>query len=599
MGIWNWIVIRIGACWLSCVLASAAVGETHVVSSNTREKRTSPPPTVRASDADVYIAAVKKYADLVLKNGRDVYGPEHTPLFVDGLNVETLEPAVWEIPDDFARVWKMPKRWVMGNVASDQALFRTLDSLSTLTGDARYRQAVLDVFRYTFDHLQHHDGLLVWGGHATMDLDSGRPVGESHKDWKLDVPLPAYWELGPVHELKMHFPYYELMWQADAKATRRFIEAFWNAHIQNWSNLDMNRHATYGPPKPFGWDHVYEGGPLPFQGKGFSVLHTGIDLIFSAALLSEFTGEPAPLEWAKRMAERYDGIRHPTTGLAPDSYSYYHNERVLAQFEPEFGQRLTEMTIASIYGARYAQPQACLLKLSERLGEKGKVFRDLAMHDLTAFATHAYDFDRHVFRAMLTDGTPLSPAIVKRPGTLNGDAFGGRGAGGAQLLAYTVAARLTDDPLMWRMVGSIGEAMDLGRLGPRGQAGKPNLQTACANVDALFALFELRRATGDDAYLEAANRIGHNLLALQVDGYFLPRRDALYCGFDTSAPLALLHLARELRGGHEKLADYWSGIAFFHCTWRDRSRTYDGEVIYTQRRTATPSSQPARQRAAS
>jgi hypothetical protein len=34
-----------------------------------------------------YLNAVRTFADNVLKYGRDTYGPKHTPLFVDGLNV--------------------------------------------------------------------------------------------------------------------------------------------------------------------------------------------------------------------------------------------------------------------------------------------------------------------------------------------------------------------------------------------------------------------------------------------------------------------------------------------------------------------------------
>jgi len=39
-----------------------------------------------------YLNAVREFADNVLKYGRDTYGPKHTPLFVDGLNIHTHEP---------------------------------------------------------------------------------------------------------------------------------------------------------------------------------------------------------------------------------------------------------------------------------------------------------------------------------------------------------------------------------------------------------------------------------------------------------------------------------------------------------------------------
>jgi hypothetical protein len=46
-----------------------------------------------------YLDAVREFADNVLKYGRDTYGPKHTPLFVDGVNVNTHEPVKWIDPN--------------------------------------------------------------------------------------------------------------------------------------------------------------------------------------------------------------------------------------------------------------------------------------------------------------------------------------------------------------------------------------------------------------------------------------------------------------------------------------------------------------------
>ncbi|HCO96842.1 MAG TPA: hypothetical protein DIU00_23365 [Phycisphaerales bacterium] len=48
--------------------------------------------TPDANDSSKYLDAVREFADNVLKYGRDTYGPKHTPLFVDGLNINTQEP---------------------------------------------------------------------------------------------------------------------------------------------------------------------------------------------------------------------------------------------------------------------------------------------------------------------------------------------------------------------------------------------------------------------------------------------------------------------------------------------------------------------------
>jgi pectate lyase len=159
-----------------------------------------------------YLDAVREFADNVLKYGRDTYGPKHTPLFVDGLNIHTHEPVKWINPDGY--------RWVLSNLASQQTLLRTLDGLSTITGDPKYKQSAMDAIKHAFENLQAPNGLFYWGHVAAYDAQADKVFGS-------------------LHDLKIHYPYYELMWQVDPSATKRFIEAFWSAHVVDWSNLDM------------------------------------------------------------------------------------------------------------------------------------------------------------------------------------------------------------------------------------------------------------------------------------------------------------------------------------------------------------------------
>jgi hypothetical protein len=45
-----------------------------------------------ADEHSKYLNTVRSFADRILQSGKDTYGPKTTPLFVDGLNVTTLEP---------------------------------------------------------------------------------------------------------------------------------------------------------------------------------------------------------------------------------------------------------------------------------------------------------------------------------------------------------------------------------------------------------------------------------------------------------------------------------------------------------------------------
>ncbi len=110
-----------------------------------------------------YLQAVREFADNVLKYGRDTYGPKHTPLFVDGLNIHTHEPVKWIAPNG--------DRWILSNLASQQNLFRTLDGLTKLTDDPKYKQAAMEAIKYAFENLRSPNGLFYWG--MTYAYDAG------------------------------------------------------------------------------------------------------------------------------------------------------------------------------------------------------------------------------------------------------------------------------------------------------------------------------------------------------------------------------------------------------------------------------------------
>jgi len=130
-----------------------------------------------------YLDAVRQFADNVLKYGRDTYGPKHTPLFVDGLNIHTHEPVKWIAPNG--------DRWILSNLASQQNLFRTLDGLTRITGDPKYKQAAMEAIKYAFENLRSPNGLLYWGESALYDADADKVA----------------YGIGRIHSFKAIYPH--------------------------------------------------------------------------------------------------------------------------------------------------------------------------------------------------------------------------------------------------------------------------------------------------------------------------------------------------------------------------------------------------------
>jgi pectate lyase len=264
-------------------------------------------PTVRPGhaeqtnpDARPYRAAVQSFADTVLAHGRDTYGARKTPLFVDGMHVRTLEPVRWKGQHD---------EWILSNLASQQALLRLLDGLTTITGDPRYRQAAEDAARYALQHLRTPNGLLYWGGHLAWDLDKDRPVGQGTT----------------THEMKIHQPYFRLLWRADPDATRRLMETIWAGHILDWSSLDYNRHAnTKNICRPQ-WDHEFDEDlqvPFPAQGGNLSFANVTPPLMQSGVMLALLDQNDAALTWTRRLVYRWQQGKDPVTGLCGGQLRY-------------------------------------------------------------------------------------------------------------------------------------------------------------------------------------------------------------------------------------------------------------------------------------
>lgn len=509
---------------------------------------------------ETYLQAVRTFADNVLEHGRDHLGPKMTPLFVDGLDVDTLKPPVWKKDGD---------QWVLSNLASQQNLLRVLDGLTDATGDRRYRDAAVSAVDYAFRNVRDSSGMLYWGGHCCYDALGDRIVGESKN-----------------HEYKRHYPYYELMWQVDPNATREHIEAVWAAHVIDWRTLDFNRHGKYGGGPPVSvWEQEYVGGKVPFAGKGLTFMMSATDLIYAAAQLTRLSGDERPLVWAKRLGRRYVEARHPETGLGACNFTTIEPCRMNAQF-PQFEGRFTEATVTDIYGMRYSHCAFCQLRLGEALGDDGRDFVRWGIEDLTARANHGYDEATNSFQAMLIDGTRLSPEDRVRDGYVETRWLQPRAAGGRHFLAYCAAYRLSSNDLMWQMARRIGIGIGVGTLGLEpGTLDSDPEDLASRDPMVIFGLLELHQATGSPRFLRLAERVADNALAQQFHkGFFVQSKDHVIARFDDPLPLALLHLRASVLGLKTRPPVFWMGEGYLHCPHDGVGRTYDHTVIYSKQR---------------
>ncbi|MHC4464183.1 MAG: ankyrin repeat domain-containing protein [Planctomycetota bacterium] len=538
---------------------------------------------LHADEDSKYLDAVREFADNVLKHGLDTYGPKHTPLFVDGLMVRDPNDPNYGKDGVFKPVeWIAPNgdRWVLSNLASQQNLFRTLDGLTKITGDPKYRQAAVEAIEYAFANLRSPNGLLYWGGHSAYDAAEDKVYGGNRP-----------------HELKAFYPYYQLMWDVDPQATKQFIEAFWSAHILDWSNLDMNRHGNFGERLERPWEHEYKGGSVFFKSKvswttSFST--TGSDLSYAAAILYKLSGQKEPLTWAKRLVRRYVETRHPKTGISAIVYNFKNPPyQLMEDFEEHFHDPRTTIFPVSPFVSPLRNrspvlpiyPWMCNFLLGEMLDEEGKELQQWALEELSAWGKASYRREDNAWVPILTDGTCIEEYVCKKDGNMcpKGGVAKAVPADSLSLWAYSLAYRKTSDDFMWQMVRNIASGNGFGEIG-KNPKDEPKLKTRtyCSDPYALLAFLELHRKTHKGIFLDMACRLGDNILSdRSYKAFFVRSKKHVYARFDDFEPLALLRLEVARRVKPISLPVVWPSRAFFDSTYAGRGVRSDVYLIYS------------------
>jgi pectate lyase len=487
-----------------------------------------------------------RYLNAVLTYGRDTYGPKHTPLFVDGLNIHTHEPVKWIDPDG--------TKWILSNFASQQTLMRTLDGLTGITGDPKYKQAAMDAIRYVFENLRSPNGLLYWGSHAAYNATADKPRSR-------------------VHELKLNYPFYELMWQVDSKVTKQFIESFWSAHVLDWSNLDFNRHGQFSEAVEEPWEHEYdEGGPKIFEGRGRGFPSAATSLIQAGTTLYKLSGQEQSLVWSKRLAKRYVDTRDPSTGRNR-TYNLPPELDKTSQLGISLqGEGFNENR--DLYYSEIVKAHLWISSLltGEMLETQGGEFKKWILEEMTVWSQIYRESNNSL------DNTQTTHMA------LDLGFFWG----------YATAYHVTGDEFMWEIARDVALGHSLGDIGKKPQE-QPQLRTDtnCSDVYGLLGFLELYAKTRKKEFLHIARCIGDNLLHNQFyKGFFVPSKDHIYTRFDSYEPLTLLYLHAAIESETAFVPRLWPSSPVFDYPYRYKQGSTDRVLIYALTESTEPPLSP-------
>jgi ankyrin repeat protein len=134
---------------------------------------------------------------------------------------------------------------------------------------------------------------------------------------------------------------------------------------------------------------------------------------------------------------------------------------------------------------------------------------------------------------------------------------------------------------MWQMSRDIAQGHKLGDIGSSPEVvPQININTDCLQPYTLLGFIELYKKSGNDVFLQTAERIGHNILdSKSHKGFFVPSKNHTYTKFDSPESLVLLQLYAALyKNESPLLPQTWPCRPFFQGPYRLREATRDTEL---------------------
>ena len=218
-----------------------------------------------------YLYVVQRTVDSMLINARDIYGKEHSGMIMSILDCRNAKPLAKEdlyfdqyrefnfqtvtyadrdilLPKHPFGVRKGDRTELGGSNANlQQDLYRTMEHLSRLTGDMKYKDASHNALKDFLQITQHPEtGLLAWGEHLSWNCFEDR--------------LGNYVDPNNTHEPKRKLLYFDYLYSVDPIRTMKYAKGLWDHQIADKNTGDFSRHAKYHIHKPGrGYDFPKEG----------------------------------------------------------------------------------------------------------------------------------------------------------------------------------------------------------------------------------------------------------------------------------------------------------------------------------------------------
>lgn len=277
--------------------------------------------------------------------------------------------------DSYISFWFPAAPFDMTPRQLDFGTWELLDRLSLVTGNQSYT-AIVDGMAAGFAKhgFEPSSGLGYLGQEAQFDVVTLQPC-----------PIGSYPK--PKFKPQADLPL-ERLWAAAPEQMARMFKAAYQGLVTRPETMDYNRWCLYG------FDDSAQRPAMEFNPAHVGFAQTGAALIHYWGFHFARTGDSETLAWAQRMADKWQAVQHPETGLIP---YFFGNGAPESSVMPAVAQcHITDtMTALSLLRARdelERKPESrALAQQVERM----------ALRLLQGIAKFGYDDEQKIFPSWL------------------------------------------------------------------------------------------------------------------------------------------------------------------------------------------------------
>lgn len=249
-----------------------------------------------ANDA-TYLKVVQQYADTMIEQVCDTYGPQKSGLMLSAFDRTTMKPLTTRpaFPGGVRRGDRVGSPWqplVGANPQLDQNLLRSLYTLSEITGDPKYRQMADRELEWFFKNTQSPvTGLMAWGEHLSWNVIEDKTISGG-------VDL--------VHEFARPWMLWDRSYALAPEPSKKFALGLWEHQIADHETGGFDRHAPYDKHSPRDGKDFPRHAGFYIQTWGYAYKHTKDEVFLKAieVLIARF----------EKKGRKADGTRVATIG---------------------------------------------------------------------------------------------------------------------------------------------------------------------------------------------------------------------------------------------------------------------------------------------